>query len=212
MAGGFFAKYFQHVQSQGKEKNVHEPVALDIRKAMLGSGRVEFSLLASWANKHEKDAFIRMIPMPFLVGSSVVKGNLFTLTHQEMTKFFEEEKIAARSDQEEQVMLEWALYPLIKKQDTFGTGIEKLTIGRDSDSDIVIPDYAISKKHAEIRVVHKDCFIKDRGAKNKIYINGVLLSSNSESVLKNGDLLKLGRYKFYLMSSQALYDIFNAEI
>ncbi|MBF0176263.1 MAG: FHA domain-containing protein [Magnetococcales bacterium] len=211
MAVFSLAKFFQQAQATTNLKSDRDRPIPDIQKAMLDSGRIEFAQLATWVGTYEKKQFVSMFPMPFLAGSSVVQGVLSTLSHQEITKLFEEKRDAVRVNQNERGLLEWAVYPLVKKKGTFGTGIDKFLIGRTSESDIVIPDYAISKKHAEIRMVHKKCYIKDSGARNKTSINNALLEKNIERPLKDGDMLKFGRYKFYFKDSQGIYELLNPE-
>lgn len=69
-------------------------------------------------------------------------------------------------------------------------------IGRSVDSDIYLHDPLVSEVHAEITVKqspymlgHKDVFIKDRGSKNGVFING---EKTRQHRLKNYDKIKIG--------------------
>ena len=69
-------------------------------------------------------------------------------------------------------------------------------IGRSLDADIHFHDVLVSEIHAEITVKpspymagHKDVFIKDRGSKNGVIING---EKKRQHRLKNGDKIRIG--------------------
>jgi len=78
-----------------------------------------------------------------------------------------------------------------------------LTIGRDDDCDIVIPDRQVSRFHAEI--THKEngeFVISDLQSKNGTMLNGELLLE--EAKLKEGDEIKIAlAQEFLFVSSDA---------
>lgn len=75
-------------------------------------------------------------------------------------------------------------YPLTKDQ---------TAIGRSRDSDIVLPDQRLSRRHAEIRRRGNRFYVADLGSKNGTALNGVLLTE--ERPLQPGDRIKLGEYE-----------------
>jgi pSer/pThr/pTyr-binding forkhead associated (FHA) protein len=75
---------------------------------------------------------------------------------------------------------------------------DKFSIGRSSDSDILLDDITVSRQHAVIEK-HKDEFImRDLGSLNGTYINGGIIT---ESKLNNGDKLQIGKYIFLFFST-----------
>ncbi|MFC1516473.1 GGDEF domain-containing protein [Thermodesulfobacteriota bacterium] len=75
-----------------------------------------------------------------------------------------------------------------------------MVIGRDSDCDLVLRDYDISRRHAEIRREgSNNLVIRDLGSTNGIFIGGELVE---EVTIGEGDKVLLGRqtvFKFVLM-------------
>lgn len=64
-----------------------------------------------------------------------------------------------------------------------------LSIGRSEDRDVVIPDPAASRHHAQISAQGGDYVMRDMGSSNGIYVNGVRVR---ECTLADGDMLRIG--------------------
>lgn len=64
-----------------------------------------------------------------------------------------------------------------------------LSIGRSEDRDVVIPDPAASRHHAQISMQGADYVLRDMGSSNGIYVNGVRVR---ECTLADGDMLRIG--------------------
>jgi pSer/pThr/pTyr-binding forkhead associated (FHA) protein len=64
-----------------------------------------------------------------------------------------------------------------------------LSIGRSEDRDVVIPDPAASRHHAQISQQGNDYVMRDMGSSNGIYVNGVRVR---ECTLSEGDMLRIG--------------------
>jgi pSer/pThr/pTyr-binding forkhead associated (FHA) protein len=64
-----------------------------------------------------------------------------------------------------------------------------LSIGRSEDRDVVIPDPAASRHHAQISAQGGDYVLRDMGSSNGIYVNGVRVR---ECTLADGDMLRIG--------------------
>jgi len=86
----------------------------------------------------------------------------------------------------------------------FPIGKETMTIGRNADNDIQLDDAAVSGKHARITVEaneyldgHDDVYIEDMGSTNGTQINGLSIQKH---LLKNGDLLQIGKHKLNYVS------------
>ena len=74
---------------------------------------------------------------------------------------------------------------------------ELLTIGRSSESDILLDDITVSRHHAVIKKTVDGYFLKDMESLNGTYLNGNI---TNESVLKNGDRIQIGKYIFLFFS------------
>jgi pSer/pThr/pTyr-binding forkhead associated (FHA) protein len=68
---------------------------------------------------------------------------------------------------------------------------DKSVIGRDPNSDIVIDDIEVSRKHLTITRVGKTFKIEDKNSTNGTFLNGKKLKKPAD--IKNGDLISLGQ-------------------
>lgn len=84
--------------------------------------------------------------------------------------------------------------------------IEKVEtiIGRDTDSDFVLNDASVSRKHARILIQNNDFILEDLGSSNGTHVDDVPVMF---SILKSGDLIQMGKLAFWfdvLLESLAL--------
>ncbi len=66
------------------------------------------------------------------------------------------------------------------------------SIGRESDNKIQLLTEGVSRYHAMIEYSNGNWQIRDRGSTNGTTLNGVLLTSNSATILSNGDHIVIG--------------------
>lgn len=69
-----------------------------------------------------------------------------------------------------------------------------ITIGRNSDNDIVIDDKYVSHYHAQIKNIKSNYFLEDLKSINNTYLNNEILLK--EKVLNSGDIIKIGMVTF----------------
>jgi pSer/pThr/pTyr-binding forkhead associated (FHA) protein len=77
-------------------------------------------------------------------------------------------------------------------------------IGRDMDSDFVLNDSSVSRKHARILIHNNDFILEDLGSSNGTHVDDVPIMF---SILKSGDLIQMGKLAFWfdvLLESLAL--------
>ncbi len=77
-------------------------------------------------------------------------------------------------------------YPLIPSK--------AFTIGREIDSDVIIPDPSVSRRHAHLRRESNGYVLRDMGSSFGCYVNDMRV--RRPVVLKNKDRLRLGRVEF----------------
>ena len=82
--------------------------------------------------------------------------------------------------------------------DKFYLTKDKFSIGRSSDSDILLDDITVSRQHAVIEKYNEEFIMRDLGSLNGSYINGEIVN---ESKLNNGDKLQIGKYIFIFFST-----------
>jgi ABC-type multidrug transport system ATPase subunit len=68
-----------------------------------------------------------------------------------------------------------------------------IRIGRDADNDITLPDFWVSRKHAEIRKVGNEYHIVDLASSNGLHHNGRRVP---KATLSAGDVVTIGRHEF----------------
>lgn len=80
-----------------------------------------------------------------------------------------------------------------------GPSPETITIGRDADNTLVIPEAGVSRHHARLERRHDDWWIVDLGSANGTYVNGERVES---ALLRRGDLLGIGSTTFKCASTE----------
>lgn len=73
-------------------------------------------------------------------------------------------------------------------------------LGRDPESSIFLNDVTVSRRHAEIRIKGGRMTIRDLGSLNGTFVNGQVI--NTETELKDGDIIQIGRFKLLLKSGR----------
>lgn len=73
---------------------------------------------------------------------------------------------------------------------------ELMTLGRSSDSDIVLDDQFASRHHAEIRTIDNAYQIRDLNSKNGVVIDGRRVSPGDSEWLEDGSELRLASTVF----------------
>lgn len=86
---------------------------------------------------------------------------------------------------------------------------ERLTIGRRPLNDIQIDNLAISGEHATIVTILNDSFLEDLNSTNGTLVNGQPIKKH---VLKNNDVIELGKYKLKFMAEEPLGFTDNAPV
>src|SRR5579884_2087406 len=73
----------------------------------------------------------------------------------------------------------------------------EFTMGRQSDSDLVLLDSRISRRQARILRTAQGCVLEDMGSRHGTYVNGLKVTS---CILKSGDQISLGVADAYTLT------------
>jgi diguanylate cyclase (GGDEF)-like protein len=84
-----------------------------------------------------------------------------------------------------------------------------ILIGRSNTSDIQIDQESVSRNHAKILNTGKSVILRDLGSTNGTYVNDDLLD---EHMLRDGDLIKVGRTIFKFLSGGNVENAYHEEI
>jgi pSer/pThr/pTyr-binding forkhead associated (FHA) protein len=79
--------------------------------------------------------------------------------------------------------------------------VDKTTVGRVEDNTFQIPHPSVSSHHCEVLLRGNDIVIKDLNSTNGTFINNQQITG--ESVLKSGQVLRLGQIEIRLESGDA---------
>ena len=82
----------------------------------------------------------------------------------------------------------------------FGLENEVTRVGRHPDSDIVLDDVTVSRRHAEFLQRGEGYVIKDVGSLNGTYLNRERID---EVELSNGDEVQIGKFKLVYLAARA---------
>ncbi len=186
-----------------------------LRSVINGSGRVSTTYFRKIATSHTLESFRLFVSCPLLVGSGLREGTLLrpqavqetASRKRSMTLLFQPAMfLAAARAAAEAESLQQAIYPLQKGDDSASPDPNVFTIGREPGSDLVIPDFAISREHAVIRLQSRRIFLSDRGSSNGTIVNGAPIDSGQTEIL-SGDSIAFGRLEFAVLSAEMLYGI-----
>ena len=72
----------------------------------------------------------------------------------------------------------------------------RMTAGAAPGCDLVIEEQLVSQKHAEFNSKADGCWLKDLGSKNGTFVNGTKLSSNTERLLVDDDVVSISFVDF----------------
>ena len=70
--------------------------------------------------------------------------------------------------------------------------VAKITIGRESDNDVVVDNKLASRHHAVIQKIKDAYFVKDTNSTNGTFINGVKIPADKYVKLNPGDKISIG--------------------
>ena len=180
----------------------------DISKMLNASGRIGLHVLQKMAKVYTQLEFERFMQQPVLVGSSIQAGSLATHNRHaqdEINKTVIFEVDAADAGSSPSDSLKHAIYPLVKNEYASGP-LNIFSIGRVDGSDMIMPDYAISKQHATIEIKRGNYLIRDGGSTNGTMINGKRLEKKPVQI-RDKDVVAFARYEFTFYTPESLYSM-----
>jgi hypothetical protein len=177
-----------------------------IAKMLSASGRVSLAFLRKLAEEQELEGFTKYVQRPMIVGSAIKTGTISSAgtgsDTLNTTQIFEPSKSQGASISASE-SLKHAIYPLVKGEYP-ATPRGAFYIGRINGNDMIMPDYAISKRHAIIDVEDGIYYIRDTGSTNGTRINGSRLGKK-RTQLRDKDVISFARYEFSFLYPKSLY-------
>jgi hypothetical protein len=112
-----------------------------------------------------------------------------------------EETLPHGKDLPDDVDLE--VYPLTKKP---GASFpDRITIGRTTNNDVVVPDTSVSRLHAYVRRDPAGWVVVDAGSKNGSWLRGEPLEARKDRALASRAVLRLGDVELTFYTAADLY-------
>lgn len=87
-----------------------------------------------------------------------------------------------------------------------------ISMGRDKNNDLVIPEFSVSKKQACFRCSPEGVYVIDSGSRNGTVVNGQQIPPHIPCRLTNGDWLRLGRLRCTFLTRQGFLDLIGAHL
>lgn len=184
-----------------------------LSKMLSASGRIGLVSLRKIAQENKKEVFIRFLRQPVLVGSAIQAGSIASregssIDEMNRTQIFEPSSTDPDASPPSEA-LKHAIYPLVKGE--YSNSASKFfTIGRIDGNDMIIPDFAISKKHAVITIDNSTFYIKDLGSTNGTMVNGTRLDKKPV-IIHDKDVLSFARYEFTFLFPASLYKMLRGK-
>ena len=184
----------------------------EIAKMLSASGRIGLVSLRKIVEENEKDVFLRLLQHPVLAGSAIQAGRISNqeggVDEMNRTQIFEPSNTNPGASPASEA-LRHAIYPLVKGEYST-TSSRAFTIGRIDGNDMIMPDFAISKKHAIINRDDGAYYLKDLGSTNGTLINGTRLDKKPVKI-HDKDVLSFARYEFTFLFPASLYRMLRGE-
>jgi hypothetical protein len=180
------------------------------------AGRVRYGDLQRMVDSlSSRTLFAQAMRRPALVGSALFHGVLHTMDKEGMKTMqfihgIDDDSETAEPAQE----IKGGIYPLIKnrrRRQVRNKNSATFTIGRRDDNDFVMPDYSISKHHADICITDKGYSLIDQHSTNGTFINGIVAQPGKVKPFTYGDRIKFGRYEFLFLSPSKIYLHFSGK-
>ncbi len=180
----------------------------NISKMLSASGRIGLTNLRRIASENDKDSFIRFVRQPVLAGAAIQAGRISSQDGSGGSEEMNRTQICDPSNTNPGASpaseaLKHAIYPLIKGEYST-TSSKAFIIGRVDGNDMIMPDFAISKKHAAINIDSKSFYLKDLGSTNGTFVNGTRLDKKPLKI-HDQDVLSFARYEFTFLFPSSLY-------
>jgi hypothetical protein len=206
--------------AKSKKSNDSEPnrgAALGIpaggvARMVSSSGRIGLTVLQQMARSLSREDFVRFMQQPVLAGAAIHLGTLSAPSGagpRALNRTVLFEPIEGPTDPvSASESLKQAIYPLVRGEFATSAGA-MFSVGRIDGNDLIMPDYAISKKHAIIEIKRNDYFLKDCGSTNGTTLKGERLQ-NKPVQLSDRDVISFARYEFTFLFPGSLYDMLLA--
>ncbi|WP_207161397.1 FHA domain-containing protein [Rhabdochromatium marinum] len=174
-----------------------------VQSHLTTSGRVALKILKKVKLMGSAARFSEFLcQRPVLVGAAIKGINLEErVDEEEANETFMLIQENAEAD-DETPGLHNAIYPLVK--DSNASKANVFTIGRGYDNDLVMVDFAVSKRHAIIEIKPEGYLLRDHRSTNGTMVNHTKVTDEPQ-LLRDKDVITFARYEFIILTPKSLY-------
>ncbi len=207
---------------------------MDFDKIISKKGKISYNDLKYYVSQVSLSQFTTSVKHPFIVGKELFQGklerkeealqgdstNTMKFNAADLRKELNGPQIdigAGSSNMQTKVTtpekegISSAIFYLKKQSFSYEPKKNNFALGRSEINDIVIADYAISKKHCSIISFFGKYFITDFGSTNGVDINGTLSKPNVKFQLPINSTITFGRLAFVFLSPTNIYRTLKRE-
>ncbi len=206
---------------------------MDFDKIISKKGKISYNELKYYISQVSLSEFTSNVKHPFIVGKELFQGklerkeealqgdstNTMRFNAADLRKELKGPKIDIGAGDNSQTKITTpekegissAIFYLKKQSYSYEPKKNTFSLGRSEVNDIVIADYAISKKHCSIISFFGKYFITDFGSTNGVDINGTLLKPNVKFQLPINSTITFGRLAFVFLSPTNIYRTLKRE-
>jgi len=80
-----------------------------------------------------------------------------------------------------------------------------IVVGRSDETDVMIPEYSISKRHCFFEFLPEGIMVSDCGSTNGTFVGDVRLAPGEQALVRDGQTLALGRFAFRFCTAPGFY-------
>ena len=198
--------------SFSSQETVDSSSLSEIAKMLSASGRIGLGSLRKIAEEKDKEIFVKLVQDPVLAGSAIQAGRISNQDsggdEMNRTQIFEPSLTNPGASAASEA-LRHAIYPLVKGEYST-TSTRSFFIGRIDGNDMIMPDFAISKKHAVISRDDGAYYLKDLGSTNGTLVNGTRLNKRPVKI-HDKDVVSFARYEFTFLLPASLYKMLRGD-
>lgn len=164
---------------------------------------------AAIARARTRRDFVAACPFPFLVSTSLMAPS--RSAQRTVGLLDEDEEVSARLDPRLEGSGGKIAPAVMCVRKLRHPALDRITIGRTPDNDLVLELPQISSLHAFFRETGEGFELADAGSRNGTWVSGRLLAPKGPSeVVASGDPVRLAHLEFTFMSASACWDVLRS--
>lgn len=189
--------------------------------------KLKYRKLLDYVDLVPQSDFLKEVGMPFLVGKDLYDGHLASKSEgRDTLKFMHVNEVtqgladgstntqpiarikAASGSQ----AISHAVYAVRKGPHSLDEAFNEICIGRSTENDISIVDYAISKEHAVLSHSNGVFYIRDLNSTNGVSVNSEKIEAGVDVPIPFGSSINIGRFGLVFARPVDLYNAIKTEV